>query len=150
MLRISGLLITLVLLGYGLIRIAVGGLLLAQSYGLIDFNELANAILEVQSFFEVRVEKQIIPFSLSGYFAYIMAMGVFLTAGAIGVVFYKRWGFVILCFYLVMHGALFFNYQEINPKLVGFALQIALLVALFYLRTPRELYKEQISRASNV
>ena len=85
MLRIIGLLITLPLFGYGLIRIGVGGILLAQSYELINFNHLASAIFEVQSFIEVREEKQIIPFSLSGYFAYIMAMGVFLTAGAIGV-----------------------------------------------------------------
>ena len=144
MLRKIGLLMALLLLGYGVIRIGVGGALLAQSQGLIDIAELANATGEVKSFMDVRADKQILPFSLAGYFIYILVMGVALTVGAIGVFRYKRWGFVLIGVYLALHAALFLNFQEINPKLIGLAVQFAMLVSLLYLRPPRKFVSSQV------
>lgn len=135
--RIVGLAIVALLFGYGLIRIGVGGLLLAQSLDLIQVTDLADAIAEVKRFTEARADKELVSFSVSGYSVYIMVMGLLLAAGAAGVFCYKRWGFVLLGFYLAMHAALFVNYQEINPKLFVLALQGLMLVVLIYLRSPR-------------
>lgn len=135
--RVIGLLITIILLGYGLMRMGVGGLLLAQTLGVIDFTELANAVSEVKVFVDARASEQIFPFNVPAYFTYILAMGILLTTGAAGVIYYKRWGFVLLSIYLLMHAALFLNFQEINPKLVGLVLQLVMLFALFYLRPPK-------------
>jgi hypothetical protein len=135
--RLLGLVIIAVLFGYGLIRIGVGGLLLAQSLDLIQVTDLADAIAEVKRFTEARADKEFVSFSVSGYSVYIMVMGLLLAAGAAGVFCYKRWGFILLGLYLSMHAALFVNYQEINPKLFTLALQGLMLVFLIYLRPPR-------------
>jgi len=129
-----GLLIAILLLGYGIIRIGVGTALLAQTFQIVNFSELNEATLEVKQFMDNRATKQIIEFSLTGYFAYILIMGLILTSGAVGTIFRKGWGFVLLWIYIAGHGALFINFQEINPKLIGFALQIILLITLIYLR----------------
>ena len=129
-----GLLISVLLLGYGLIRIGVGGALLAQTIEIINFPELTEATLEVKQFLEIRASEQIIPFSLSGYFTYILIMGLLLTIGAIGAITRKRLGYVFLWTYLAMHATLFINYQEINPKIIVLVLQVILLFVLIYLR----------------
>jgi hypothetical protein len=135
--RVLGLAIVALLFGYGLIRIGVGALLLAQSVDLIHVTDLADAIAEVKRFTEARADKELVSFSVSGYSVYIMVMGLLLAAGAAGVFCYKRWGFILLGLYLSMHAALFVNYQEINPKLITLALQIVMLIVLVYLRPPR-------------
>jgi hypothetical protein len=135
--RIVGLVILTLLFGYGLIRMGVGSLLLAQSLDFIYVTDLADAIAEVKRFTEARADKELVSFSVSGYSVYIMVMGLLLAAGAAGVFCYKRWGFVLLGLYLAMHAALFVNYQEINPKLFVLALQGLMLVVLIYLRPPR-------------
>lgn len=129
-----GLLIAVLLLGYGLIRIGVGGALLAQTIEVINFPDLTEATLEVKQFISIRASEQIIPFTLTGYFTYIFAMGLLLTAGAIGAIMRKRLGYVILWIYLAMHAALFINFQEINPKIIVLGLQVILLFVLIYLR----------------
>lgn len=73
-----GLLIAIILLGYGLIRIGVGGALLAQTLEIVNFSELAEATLEVREFISIRASRQLIPFILTGYFTYILVMGVLL------------------------------------------------------------------------
>jgi hypothetical protein len=135
--RIVGLVILTLLFGYGLIRIGVGSLLLAQSFDFIYVTDLADAIAEVKRFTEARADKELVSFSVAGYSVYIMLMGLLLAAGAAGVFCYKRWGFILLGLYLAMHAALFVNYQEINPKLFVLALQGLMLVVLIYLRPPR-------------
>jgi len=120
--RKIGLLIALLLLAYGLSRMCVGGALLAQTMAFVDFPDLAEGVLEVRGFFDERSENLIVPFSLSGYFSYIMAMGVLLAAGAIGAIKSKRWGFAI----------------EVNPKLWALLLQAVLLFILYYLRPPKD------------
>lgn len=135
---ITGWVLSLLLLGYGLIRIGVGGALLAQSLDLIHFAPLADALSEVNGFIDARASKQLLPFSAPGYFAYIMLMGVLLAAGAAGVMRYKIWGFTLLGVYLLLHAALFINYQEINPKLITLAVQILMFMVLVYLRPPKK------------
>ncbi|MNK23527.1 hypothetical protein D3C87_418210 [compost metagenome] len=129
-----GLFITILLLGYGIIRIGVSTALLAQIQQIVNISELNEATLEVKQFIDIRANKQIIPFTLTGYFAYILVMGLFLALGAVGAILRKVWGFVLLWIYLAGHAGLFINFQEINPKLIGFVLQVFLLVALIYLR----------------
>ncbi len=129
-----GLLIAILLLGYGLIRIGVGGALLAQTLEIINFSDLTEATLEVKQFINIRASEQIIPFNLTGYFTYIIVMGLLLTIGAIGAITRKRFGYILLWIYLAMHAALFINFQEINPKIIVFALQVILLFVLIYLR----------------
>jgi len=62
-----GLLIAILLLGYGIIRIGVGGALLAQSLNFVNYSELAEASWEVNEFIYVRASEQLIPFCLTGY-----------------------------------------------------------------------------------
>lgn len=135
--RHIGLVMAMALLGYGLLRIGVGSLLLLQSLDWISFAELASANADVKQFMDVRSGRELVAFTISGYSAYILAMGVLLTAGAVGVIRYQRSGFMLLGVYLVMHAALFINMQEINPKLLVLALQSIMLCGLFYLRPPK-------------
>lgn len=135
--RIAGLFIATIFLGYGLVRIGVGVSLLAQTLDLISFPDLAEGVAEVKTFIDARASDQIFPFSVPGYFAYILAMGTLLAAGAIGAIARYSWGYVLLGLYLVMHAALFVNFQEINPKLIVLLSQTAMLFALYFLRPPR-------------
>lgn len=135
--RIVALMILALLFGYGLIRIGVGYLLLAQALELIQVTDFADALAEVKRFTAARADKELVAFSVSGYCVYIMLMGLLLASGAVGVFRYKLWGFMLLGLYLLMHAALFVNYQEINPKLFVLALQALMLVVLLYLRPPR-------------
>jgi hypothetical protein len=135
--RITGLSIALILLGYGLVRIGVGGALLAQSLFIVDFTDLSDAVSEVTLFIDERVDEQIFPFSVPAYFAYIMAMGTLLVSGAAGAIARRRWGHILLGIYLAMHAALFVNFQEVNPKLISLVLAAAMLFLLVYLRPPR-------------
>ncbi|WP_421803029.1 hypothetical protein [Flagellimonas sp.] len=134
-----GLIILILLLGYGIIRIGVGTVLLAQASEIISFEELNDATLEVEKFINARSSKQLVPFTTSGYFAYILVMGILLTAGAVGIIARGKWGFYLLWIYIAMHAALFVNYQEINPKIIVLAIQIILLVVLTYLRPAKRL-----------
>lgn len=138
--RVTGLVLTLLLLGYGLVRIGVGGSLLAQELAWINFPELADALADMKVFFDARADRQLLPFRMMAYNGYILGMGLVLTAGAVGVMYYRRWGFIVLGVYLMMHAALFVNYQEfsLNKKVLGLALQCLILIVLCYLRPPRK------------
>ncbi|MBZ0247529.1 MAG: hypothetical protein K8H85_16425, partial [Cyclobacteriaceae bacterium] len=134
-----GLLIAIILLGYGLIRIGVGGALLAQTLEIVNFSELAEATLEVKEFISIRAGEQLNPFTITGYFTYILVMGVLLSIGAVGTIVRRRWGFILLWIYIGTHAALFINFLEINPKIIGLVLQVILLIGLKYLRPPQPL-----------
>jgi len=134
--RILGILIAVLLLGYGLIGIGVGAFLLAQSLEVVNFPELAEGVADVKVFIGARASDQLLPFSLNGYFGYILVMGLMLSAGAAGVIARARWGYIILSLYLLMHAALFVNFQEINPKLIVLILQVAMVLLLYYLMPP--------------
>ncbi len=134
-----GLLIAIILLGYGLVRIGVGAALLAQTFDMTNFTDLAEATLEVKEFINARSGKQIIPFTPAGYFIYILVMGLVLAIGAVGAIIRRKWGFVSLWIYIALHGALFINFQEVNRKIFVLALQVVLLIVLLYLRPPNPL-----------
>lgn len=131
-----GILIALLMLGYGFIRIGVGGALLAQSLEIINHTELADASVEVTEFITQRADRQLISFSKVGYFLYILFMGVLLSLGAIFALLKKKIGYTILWIYLGLHAALFINFLEINPKILVLILQIGLLFLLQYLHPP--------------
>ena len=134
-----GLLIIAALVGYGLVRVGVGAALLAQALALVDFPDLAAAVTEVAQFLGERAELALIPISVPTYFVYIMAMGALLVGGGVGTLLRRWWGHGLLAVYLLMHAALFVNYQEVNPKLVGLAVSIALAIGLAWLRPPEPL-----------
>jgi len=140
--RILGTTVALCLLGYGVVRIGVGTLLLAQSSGIIDYPDLSDGVTEVNLFIVSRANDQILTFSLNGYFLYIVAMGILLSAGALGIISRARWGFKTLALYIGMHAALFVNFQEINPKILGLILQIILLLYLYYLMPAKKKFTE--------
>ena len=131
---ILGWLLVLGFLGYGLVRIGVGSLLLAQTLGRVDIADLREVLVEVETFIADRADRQLLGFSVAGYFAYIASMGVVLTAGAFGAIFRRGWGFVLIGIYLLMHAGLFVNFQEINPKLVSLAVTVAMFLLLFWAR----------------
>jgi hypothetical protein len=134
--RIIGLIIAILLLGYGMMRIGVGASLLAQNLAVINFLDLADGVADVKVFIDARVNDQILPFSLNGYFGYIFAMGVLLSVGASGAIARKKWGYTTLVVYLALHAALFVNFKEINPKLIVLLLQTVMLFLLYYLIPP--------------
>jgi hypothetical protein len=74
--RFIGIVIAILLLGYGVVRMGVGALLLAQTLDIVNFPDLAEANAEVKIFIDARANYQILPFSLNGYHGYILAMGV--------------------------------------------------------------------------
>ena len=112
---------------------------------IVNFHDLAEGVAEVKLFIDARANYQILPFSLNGYFGYILAMGVLLSAGAGGVIARAQWGFKTLGVYMVMHAALFVNFQEINPKLLVLILQIIMLFTLYYLMPPVKLLETEQS-----
>ena len=120
-------------------RVGVGALLLAQTLEAINFPDLADAVAEVDVFIVARASYQLLPFSLEGYFLYIVAMGVLLSAGAAGIIACFSWGFTTLGVYIAMHAALFINFQEINPKLLGLFAQLVMLLVLYYPMPPGKL-----------
>ena len=132
-----GLLIAIILLGYGIIRIGVGGAMLAQTLEIVNFSELAEASLEVKEFINIRASEQLVPFTLTGYFTYILIMGVLLSVGAVGTIVRKGSGFILLWIYIGTHAALFINFLEINPKIIVLVLQVILLIVQKYLRPPK-------------
>ncbi len=126
--------LAILLLGYGLMRIGVGGALLAQLSGILNFPDLSEAVLEVTQFIDTRSDRQILHFTSIGYLMYIVSMGILLVSGAVGVIIRERWGFVLLWIYVSMHGLLFINFQEINPKIIVLVAQALFVFLLTYLR----------------
>lgn len=143
--HVVGIGIAILLLVYGIVRFGVGALLLAQTLDIVNFPDLAEGVAEVKLFIDARASHQILPFSLKGYFGYILAMGVLLSAGATGVIARAQWAFKTLGVYMVMHAALFVNFQEINPKLIILVLQAIMLFALYYLMHPAKLLEREKS-----
>jgi hypothetical protein len=134
--RAVALLIIAALVAYGVVRVGVGAVLLAQAISLIDVADYAAAVAEVGTFLGERADRALVLISVPAYCVYILAMGALLVGGGAGVLWRRRWGFALLGLYLVMHAALFVNYQEVNPKLFGLALSVALAVGLAWLRPP--------------
>ncbi len=74
--------------------------MLAQAYKIVNFSDLTEATLKVEEFINIRADKQILSFTLVGYFYYILIMGILLTTGAGGTIARRRWGFYLLWIYI--------------------------------------------------
>lgn len=127
-------LISLFFLGYGLIRVGVGSLLLGQEIGLFDFKAFHGPIKDIGFFLAKATEKQIIPVSVAGYVSYIAIMGVVLSVGAFGTLRGRAYGLKLIGASLVMYALLFVNFQTINPKAIYLAVCVVLFGVLFWAR----------------
>jgi hypothetical protein len=126
--------LTLVFLGYGLIRIGVGSFLLAQVSGLIDFQAFQGPIVDIGHFLSKSEQKQIIPVSIVGYLSYIVLMGVILSTGAFRTFRNKSFGLSFIAVFIMMYVMLFVNFQTINPKAIHLCLCIVLFGLLIWLK----------------
>jgi hypothetical protein len=130
-------LISLALLGYGLIRVGVGSLLLGQEIGLLDFQAFHDPIKDIGNFLTKSTDKQIIPVSVAGYVSYIALMGVVLSIGGIRSLREQSLGLSFIGAFLVMYAMLFVNFQTINPKAIHLAVCTVLFGVLLWLRRTR-------------
>jgi len=129
-------LISLTFLGYGLIRIGVGSVLLGQEIGLLDFQVFHEPINDIGKFLEKSSDKQIIPVSVAGYVSYIALMGVVLSIGAIRSLKNLPFGSSFIGTFIAMYALLFVNFQTINPKAVHLVVCAILFGALLWLKAP--------------
>ena len=127
-------LISLLFLGYGLIRLGVGSALLGQEMGLIDFHVFQEPVADIDDFLARSSSKQILPVSVAGYVSYIALMGLVLSIGAIGTLRGRSYGLKLIGTFLVMYALLFVNFQTINPKVVHLAVCAALFWVLLWTR----------------
>lgn len=131
--RYIGILISLALLIYGLIRIGVGSLLLGQEIGLLDFQAFHEPIKDIGAFIARSTDKQIIPVSVAGYVSYIALMGLVLSIGAIRALRNQSFGLPFIAVFLAMYALLFVNFQTINPKAIHLAVCTILFGILLWL-----------------
>ena len=132
--KYPALFITLAFLLYGLIRIGVGSLLLSQEMGLIDVAAFRDPIVEIGQFLAKAADKQLLPFSVAGYLAYIALMGIVLSAGAVAILKNKSYGFSFIAAFLLLYTLLFVNFQTINPKAIHLAVCAVFFMILFWLK----------------
>ena len=120
-------------LAFGLIRIGVGSVLMAQAAGVIDIAAFDEPVTEIQQFMLEKNDQALIPLTPVSYLAVIAFMGVCLVFGAISAWQQKATGYGLLLLYLLTHAVLFLNFQTINPKinilLGGVVLLIILILA---------------------
>ncbi|MBJ7576263.1 hypothetical protein [Luteimonas sp. MC1828] len=128
------LVISLLLLSYGLIRLGVGGALLGQEIGLLEFHAFQEPINDIHGFLVKSSSKQIIPFSVAGYVSYIALMGVVLAVGALGSLRNQLYGLKWIGAFLAMYALLFVNFQTINPKAIHLAVCAVLFSVLLWVR----------------
>jgi len=127
-------LIALAFLVYGLIRLGVGSVLLAQAVGLIDFPVFQEPLVEIGGFLAKSSERQIIAVSVPGYLGYIALMGLALVAGAFRTLKHLPFGLPGIGTFIAMYVALFVNFQTINPKAIHLAVCIVLFITLIWLK----------------
>ena len=129
--------IAIVFLGYGLIRLGVGSVLLGQEIGLIDFEVFHAPVGDIGKFIEKSEGSQIIPVSVAGYVGYIALMGLVLSIGALRVLRNLPFGLALIGAFIVMYALLFVNFQTINPKAIHLGVCAVLFGALLWLKRTR-------------
>lgn len=102
---------------FGLMRVGVAGLLLGQLGGLFEMAALLEPIEDTAKFLGLHNVDALFPLTPASYFAVLLIMGLSLSIGAIGALRRARWGYGLIVLYLAMHGALFINFQTVNPKI---------------------------------
>lgn len=138
--RKLAILICLIFLASGLIRIFVGGSMMGLEAGWwAPGGEFAEALADTHRFFGERTVN-LVGFTPFTYFGYILFMGVTISLGAIGQLWRRQWGLILITIYLLSHGALFVNFMEINPKILLWALSVAVTAILVWANreTPAE------------
>ena len=130
--KIIAIILSLAFLVYGLIRMGVSSLLLTQLAGLIDIEAFYEPLAEIPAFMAKHEDKQIVPFTTGSYLSYIFVMGVCLTTGAAGSLFRRNWGHILIGIYLLMHAALFLNFQTINPKVIHLSVTVLIFIVLLW------------------
>jgi hypothetical protein len=128
------LIISLLFLGYGLIRLGVGGSLLGQEIGFVDFQAFHDPIRDIDRFLTKSSSKQIVPVSVAGYVSYIALMGVVLSVGAVGSLRNRPYGLKLIGAFLAMYVLLFVNFQTINPKAIHLGVCAVLFGVLLWVR----------------
>ncbi len=122
--------ICVVLLASGIVRIGVSLLMIGQAAGWWAFGgEATEALSDTQRFIAER-DANLVGFTPIAYFGFILFMGITISVGAIGQMWRKQWGLVLITVYLLSHGALFVNFMTINPKLAFLALAIVATLVL--------------------
>lgn len=131
-------------LASGLIRICVGGIMIGQAAGWWALDgEAAEALADTQRFVNERTAN-IVGFTPISYFAFIVFMGLTISLGAIGQMWRKQWGLVLIGIYLLSHGALFVNFMTVNPKIALLGLAGLLTMFLWWANRPSKLDGESI------
>lgn len=132
LLHILCMLICLAALAFGVARLGIGAAMFGFEQGWWQLGgEFAEVLPEARHFMAVREDQAFFPWSVSFYFGLIMAMGVFLSAGAVQYLRKRyRSGLALMAVYLLTHGGMFLNYQEVNPKLWLFAGTVMLWLIL--------------------
>lgn len=119
----------LVLLAIGLLRSGVGVIVLGEALGWWTMGgEAPLAVAETGEFIQA-APANLIGFSVTGYFAFLLGMGLALSLGAAAQIWRRGWGMGLIIAYLAAHAFLFVNFMTINPK-VGFLAAVALLAGL--------------------
>ncbi|WP_265587374.1 hypothetical protein [Sphingomicrobium arenosum] len=125
---------------FGLVRVGVGALMFAAANGWwTATGEMAEGLAQVAPFLAERADRALVfAFTPASYFLVIMAMGVVLVAGAMswwrGA---RRRGVTLIFAYLALHGGLFLNYLEVNPKLLLWGVTVAMWGVLVLTARPQ-------------
>ncbi|WP_430428805.1 hypothetical protein [Parasphingorhabdus sp.] len=124
--------ICLVFLASGLIRIGVSLLMIGQAMGWWTFGgEATEALADTQRFIAER-DANLVGFTPLAYFGFILFMGLTISLGAIGQMWRRQWGLVLIGIYLLSHAALFVNFMTINPKIALLGLAIIATIILVW------------------
>ena len=128
--------ISLLFLVSGLIRIGVGGMMIGQATGWWTLDGEASQALKDTHRFISEQKINLVGFTPISYFAYILFMGLTISLGAIGQIWRKDWGLILICVYLLSHGWLFVNFMTVNPKIALLILATLLTVVLYWANLP--------------
>jgi len=130
--------ICVLFLASGLIRIGVGGIMIGLSAGWWAMGGEAEEALVDTVRFIGESESNLVGFTPVSYFAFIMFMGLSISLGALGQIWRRQWGFVLIVVYLLSHAALFVNFMTINPKVIFLALGVLFTLVLWWANRPEE------------
>ena len=136
--RKLAIIICLFFLASGLIRIGVSLLMIGQASGWWSFGGEATEALADTRRFIADHPTNLAGFTPLSYFGFIMFMGVTISLGAIGQLWRRHWGLVLIGIYLLSHAALFVNFWTVNPKIFLWGLSVVMAGVLVWANRPTE------------
>jgi len=134
--RKLAIIICLFFLASGLIRIGVSLLMIGQASGWWSFGGEATEALADTRRFIADHPTNLAGFTPLSYFGFIMFMGVTISLGAIGQLWRRHWGLVLIGIYLLSHAALFVNFWTVNPKILLWGLSVVMAGVLVWANRP--------------